>query len=457
MSGRGAPAQPLEGVRVLDFTHVWAGPASTRMLADLGADVIKVEGLAHIDLTRNLWFMDNDTSEDFWNRAPYFQSRNQNKRSIALDVNTEAGRDAIRRLVRVCDVVIENFTPRVMPNWGLDYARLSEINERLVMLSAAGYGATGSFANYGAVGITLNAASGIASGNGYPGGPPMKSGTAFLDMFAGIVAASAVMAALLEREHTGRGQWIDLSQHEVGMSAIGVWFAEYARTGQLPERRGNRSRQYAPQGIYPCSGDDNWIYFSVHSDEQWRTLCEVLGDARLAGDPQYATAADRLAHHDELDGRLRELTRAFDKFELMDALQARSMIAAAVLDGEEVLDNPQLAAREMFEEITIEGAKRPYRSHRYIGARFDKFTARPLSRAPRLGQHNREVLQELCGLSDDEYSALEASGVVGTEPQFGIPVDSMRAALRFQAEDNVRIGTARWGRNAPPDARAADA
>ena len=436
---------PLDDIRVLDFTHVWAGPAATRILADLGADVIKVEGLNHVDMTRNLWFMDNDTSDDFWNRSPYFQNRNQNKRAIAVDLRTETGRNIIRRLVPQCDVVVENFTPRVMPHWGLDYPALSAINERLFMVSMAGYGARGAFANYSAAGAPLNGASGIASGNGYPGGPPRKAGTAFMDMFAGLCAAAAVIAALLEREHTGRGQWVDLSQHEVGMSAIGAWFVEYAHTGRLPERRGNRSRQYAPQGIYRCRGDDAWIYVSVRNDDQWRELCLVLGDETLAYEPQYSTMRDRLARHDELDARLGALTRSFDKFELMAGLQARGIVAAAVLDGDEVLQNPQLRAREMFESITFEYAARPYMSHRYVGARFDKFAARSLSRAPNLGEHNREVLQGLCSISDAEYAALKASGVIGNEPQFALPVDQMRAALRFPTEEAIQAGMARGG------------
>ena len=439
---------PLEGIRVLDFTHVWAGPAATRILADLGADVIKVEGPSRMDMTRTVplgTFMDNDVSGDFWNRSPYFQNRNQNKRAIAVDLGTEAGRDLIRQLVQQCDALVENFTPRVMPNFGLDYPALSALNHQLVMVSMAGYGARGAFAGYSAAGMTLNCASGIASGNGYPGGPPMKSGTAFMDMFAGVCAAAAIMAALLERERMGRGQWVDLSQHEVGISAIGAWFAEYARTGRRVERRGNRSRQHAPQGIYPCRGDDAWIYISIRNDDQWRELCAVLGDERLADEPYYGTPRGRLAHHDELDARLGELTRSFDKFGLMSALQARGVIAVAVLDGEEVLQNAQLQEREMFEPITFEGATRAYMSHRYVGARFDRFAARSLSRAPSLGEHNREVLQGLCGLSDAEYKALEASGVIGNEPQFGLPVDEIRAALRFPAEQVVRAGAARWG------------
>ena len=434
-------ASPLEGIRVLDFTHVWAGPACTRILADLGAEVLKVEGMSYIDMTRNLWFLNNDTSGEFWNRSPYFQNRNQNKLSMGIDLSKEESRALVRRLVPHCDVIVENFTPRVMPGWGMDFATLSGINPRLVMVSMSGYGATGSFSNYLAFGMSLNASTGLASGNGYPGGRPMKSGTAFMDPFAGAAAAAAVIAGLIERESTGHGQWIDLSQHEIGMALIGEWFVRYGRTKQEPTLNGSRSEWHAPQGIYPCRGDDDWIYMSVRNEEEWRSLCAELACPDLERDSRFSTVRNRLLNHDALDEQLATFTRDREKFKLMARLQDRGIIAAALLDGAEVLENEQFRSRGMFEEVELDGE--PYLSHRYVAARFDRFSSRTASRAPRLGEHNEYVLRELCGLSAREVAELEDAGLIGTEPQFALPLDRMRRSVRFPVDDTIERGTAK--------------
>lgn len=449
------PTLPFEGVRVADFSRVWAGPACTRMLAQLGADVVKIEGPANIDNVRGLFLVDNDAREDYWNHSAYFHNRNQNKRGIAIDLSEDAGRDAIRRLLTSCDVIVENFTPRVMHNLGLDYEAVSAINPRLVMVSMGGYGSSGPFANHAALGMALDGSSGLASGNGYPGGPPEKSGTAILDPFAGVCAASAVAAALLEREHTGRGQHVDLSQHEAALSLVGGWIAEYARTGAVPERRGNRSGRHAPQGMYPCAGGDEWIYLSVRDEPAWAALCEVL-DSDLAEEPRFASLAGRLEEHDALDKRLAARTRQWDKHALMRALQDRGVIAAAVLDGEEVLADPHLRARGTFEAIALgdvpEGMSTELLSQRYVPARFDRFEIAAARPAPRLGEHNREVLQGLAAFSDEEYGALERSGVVASEPVLALPLEEMQAAVRFPVEQWVERGLARPVRGPIPAA-----
>ena len=434
---------PLSGIRVLDFTHVWAGPACTRILADLGAEVIKLEGPSRIDLTRSIFLVDNDSSGDYWERSLYFQNRNQGKRHIAVDLAREEGRKLVRRLVAKCDVVVENFTPRVMPAFGLDYAALSAVQPQLVMVAMSGYGASGPFADHTALGMSLDGSCGLSSGNGYAGGPPAKCGTAILDPFAGVCAAAGVMAALLEREQSGEGQFVDFSQHEAGMSLVGPWIVEHSRSAREPERRGNRSERDAPQGIYPCEGDDQWLYLSVRSDEEWRRCCAVLGDPALGEDERFGTSAGRLVHHDELDERLGALTALREKRALMDALQAVGVIAAAVLDGAEVLADPQLAARGAFELVALGDPPREVPSQRYLPAKFDAFTPPPAAPAARLGEHNRELLQELCGLSGGEYAALERSGVIATKPLLALPIEEMRAAVRSPLESWLAQGQVR--------------
>ncbi len=441
MSG---PARPLEGIRVLDFSHIWAGPICARILGDLGAEVIKVEGPGRFDGMRNLFLMENDTDDDYWNRSGFFQNRNQNKRGIAVDLRTEQGRDLIRRMAPHVDVIVENFTPRVMPAFGLGYDRLAELNPRLIMISMSGYGSAGPYSHFGAIGLSLDGSSGLSASNGHPGDRPEKSGSAFLDPFAGVSGAAAVMASLLERERTGRGQFIDLSQHEGGMNFVGGHVVEHGRSGREPERRGSRSDRHAPQGVYPCSGEGHWIYLSVRGEAQWRALCEELGAEELAGEAGLGSAAGRLARHDELDERLSGYTGRRERRELMAALQARGVIAAALLDGAEVLGDPHLDARDTFEWVDVGTPPRPYPSQRALPARFSGFEPRPAGPAPRLGEHNREVLTELLGLSEAELGRLESEGIIGSEPRFALPVDEQRDLIRYPLPMWVDIGSVRW-------------
>lgn len=437
-------SRPLEGIRVLDFSHIWAGPICARILGDLGAEVIKVEGPGRYDGMRNLFLMANDTDDDYWNRSGFFQNRNQNKRGIAIDLTTEEGRELIRGMAPNVDVVVENFTPRVMPAFGLGYDRLAALNPGIVMISMSGYGANGPYSRFGAIGLSLDGSSGLSASNGHPGDRPEKSGSAFLDPFGGVSGAAAVMAALLERERTGRGQFIDLSQHEGGMNFVGGYVVEHGRSGREPERRGSRSDRHAPQGVYPCDGDGHWIYLSVRAEVEWRELCEELGTPALAGEAGFGSAAERLMRHDELDERIAGRTRRRERRELMAALQARGVIAAALLDGAEVLNDPHLAARDTFESIDVGTPPRPYPSQRALPARFDGFEPRPAGPAPRLGEHNREVLGDLLGLGDPELERLEAEGVIGSEPRFAIPVEQQREIIRYPLAMWVGLGSVRW-------------
>ncbi len=438
------PKRPLEGLRVLDFSHIWAGPICARILGDLGADIIKIEGPGRYDSMRNLFLMDNDTDDDYWNRSGFFQNRNQNKRGIAIDLTTDAGRKLVRGMMPHTDVVIENFTPRVMPAFGLGYDQLAELNPGIVMISMSGYGSTGPYSRFGAIGLSLDGSTGLSASNGHPGDRPEKSGSAFLDPFAGISSAAAVMAALLERERTGHGQFIDLSQHEGGINFVGGYVVEYGRSGHEPKRRGSRSDRHAPQGIYPCNGDEQWIYLSVRDEPGWHVLCEELGLDTLTVEPDFDSAAGRLKRHDDIDARLAERTRLREKHELMVALQRRGVIAAALLDGAEVLNDPHLAARNTFESINVGTPPRPYPSQRALPARFDTFEPRPAGPAPRLGEHNREVLGELLNLDESELSRLETEGVIGTEPRFAIPVEQQRDIIRYPLSMWVGLGSVRW-------------
>ena len=256
---------PLDGIRVLDLTQVYAGPTCTRMLADLGADVIKVEGLTRMDITRNFVMPENDSSDDYWNKAGYFLFRNGGKRSLTLDFSEEKGdvsAEIVKRLVAEADIVAESFRPHVMDKFGLDYESLTKIKPDIIMISLSGYGQNGPWRDFSGYGMGLEPAAGLSSLTGYKDGPdgqgaPLRTGISFTDPYSGIVGAGAVLSALLYRRRTGKGQYIALSEQEAAVPVVGYALMDYAMNERQPRRIGNRSHWYAPQGCYPCTGEDN--------------------------------------------------------------------------------------------------------------------------------------------------------------------------------------------------------
>jgi crotonobetainyl-CoA:carnitine CoA-transferase CaiB-like acyl-CoA transferase len=409
---------PLEGVRVLDFTHVYAGPTCTRILADLGADVVKVEGLTRVDLVRLLFATDNSPMADPWNRGFYFSLRKPGKRSLTVELSTEAGRALLRRLVAGFDVVAESFTPRVMRQFGLDYESLRAIRPDIIMISLSGYGQTGPHAGWSAYGMGLEPASGISQVTGYAGGPPKRTGISFTDPLTGMVGAGAVLTALHYRRRTGRGQYIDLSEQEAAVAISAASLLDYQMNGRPPERRGNRSPHAAPQGCYRCRGRDEWVVISVRDDAEWSRFCAALGRPEWESDSRFATVLERHAHHDDLDALIEGWTRERGHYEAMRLLQDAGVPAAAVLNGKEMLFDPHFRARGQFDFLDhpVQG-RRPI--PRNLVAKFSRFDPRPRSAAPTLGQHNSEVLKE-AGLSDDEIAALAADGVIGDTPRLAV-------------------------------------
>ena len=266
-----------------------------------------------------------------------------------------------------------------------------------------------------------------------------------------MLGAAAVVAALAEVDQTGVGQFIDFSQHEAALSLVGSWFEEWSRSGQEPQRLGNRSARHAPQGIYACAGDDEWIYLSIRDDEMWTRACKVLGDAALGRRDEYAGTRGRRAQHDALDGEIAALTARWEKGALMHALQAAGVLAAAVLDGEEVLVNEQLLARATFERGEAGIPPRPFPVPRSFAARPDSFALRGVRPAPKLGEHNHEILRELAGYTDAEVETLERDGVVGVEPRFALPIEQMRRAVPSPVGLWLVQGVAKAARGATRD------
>lgn len=441
---------PLQGVRVLDLTQVYAGPTCTRILADLGAEVIKVEGLRRMDVVRNLVIADNNSAGEYWNHAAYFHFRNGGKKSVTLDFNDPQGVEMVKRLAAHADVVAESFTPRVMEKHGIGYEALRRVKPDIIMISLSGYGQSGPWRDYAAYGMGLEPASGISSITGYRGGPPIRSGISFTDPYSGVVGAGAVIAALIYRRRTGKGQYIDLSEHEAAIPVIGYAFMDYVLNGRVAERRGNRSPWYAPQGCYPCAGDDNWVVITVRNDDEWQAFCRAAGHPEWAEDPRYADVMGRFRHHDELDALIASWTRGVDKREAMERLQAAGLIAAAVLDPKEALLDPHLRARGFYDRIE-EPDVGPRPVPKQLGARFSAFQTLSARPAPRLGEHNWEVLQNLLGLSEAELARLEEQGVIGQTPIVQPSIEIMRMFVQWPVATFQQMG---WVRAVEPDYKA---
>ena len=429
---------PLEGIRVVDLTHVFAGPTCTRILADLGADVIRFESPNRMDVTRNLIITDNDGLDHPWHRASYFVIRNANKREMVLDLAKPEGIAIVKKLIEGADVLAESFTPRVMENFGLGYEQVKQIKPDIIMISLSGYGQFGPMRDFGAYGMGLEPASGISSITGYAGGPPMRSGLSFTDPYSGFMGAGAILTALAYRRRTGKGQYIDLSEQEAAIPIMGRALFEYQMNQRLPDRAGNRSPWAAPQGCYRCAGDDRWVAISCVNDAEFERLAGAMGHAEWVTDERYATVLARHEHHDELDAAISEWTSQRDHYDVMHTLQAAGVKAAAVLDGKEALLDPQFAARKQFDVIEqpLLG-KRPL--HKHVAARFRRFETAPRRPAPLFGEHNDEVLREV-GYSDEEIASLKESGVVADAPNVPVPGQFLSMALKLPYDRYVEAG-----------------
>ncbi len=432
-------ARPLSGVRVLDLTQVYAGPTCTRILADLGAEIIKLEGLKRIDITRNFIMGDNNTKDDYWNHAGYFQWRNAGKKSLTLDWSDDEAIELLRRLVPMCDVVAESFTPHVMEARGLGYESLKALREDIIMISLSGYGQDGPWRDYSGYGMGLEPASGMSSITGYRGGDPLRTGISFTDPYSGIVGAGAVLAALHYRRRTGKGQYIDLSEQEAAIPVVGYALMDYAMNGRMPERMGNRSRWYAPQGCYRCAGDDNWLVITVRNDAEWQAFCEAIGHPEWAGDPRFEDILSRFQNHDELDALITSWTQGQDHVEAMHLLQKAGIIAAAVLNPKQALLDPHMRGRGFFETVEHTGVG-PKPMPRQLGTRFSAFETDARGPAPKLGEHNRDVLQGLLGLSDSEIAQLEERKVIGDTPDLALPLDVMRMFVQMPTTTYLSMG-----------------
>ena len=425
---------PLEGIRVADITVVWAGPHVTQLLAEWGADIVRVEpvttiqpysrgaervsteaqyrGLGASGVTMGIP-PDFDPGEDPWNRSPAFNAHARNKRSMACDVRRPEGREAFLRLIEKCDVLVENNVPETIERANITYDVLREVNPKLIMLRMPAYGLNGPYKNYRGFGTHVEGMIGHHLIRTYDDGTPDEMGDAFTaDAIAGVMGAWAVTAALRHRARTGQGQQIEMPLAESFLPVIGEFIMDYTMNRRPTGPQGNRHPSHGPHGIYPTAGDDQWIAIDVATDEEFEALCRVLGAPALATDERFRTSGGRVEHRKALDEAVGEATRGHDKERLFHALQAVRVAAGPVHDDLAATHSPQLEARGFFEELTMEGVG----THRYPGI-FTKWANTPnWIRTPpvKLGENNEEIYLDLLGYSRQEYDDLCARGLVGT-------------------------------------------
>lgn len=410
----------LAGVRVVELGQLIAIPFAGKMMADMGADVVRVESRARMDGYRLAGFYKHDASGEYWNRAVNFHEQNRGKRSLTLELTSPAGREALLELIAVSDVFSENFTPRVIRNFGLEYEDLRRVKPDIIMVSSTGYGHTGPWSGFGAIGYGTEAASGLAAVTGYAGGPPAIPELPYADYAAGEHTLFAIMAALARRARTGEGQFIDVSQTQTLTATSPEALMDYAFNGRIASPDGNRDRRFAPQGTYRCAGEDRWISLSARSDSEWAAICETLNRQEWTTDPRFADTPSRMKNHDALDALISESTATWDAKTLERALQAKGVPAGAVLDGKALLFDEHLRARGFYETAEHPGADMPPLPYASRPWKFAQTPARLTRAAPNLGEHNEAVLGGLLGIPTARIDEMRAAGVIGTTPSSAV-------------------------------------
>ncbi len=410
---QGQQRLPLEGIRVVDFSMGWAGPICTRTLADLGADVIKIEATQYPDWWRGVDRRRAYVQEQMYEKSVRYCIMNRNKRGITLDLTRPQGLALAKRLLADADLVVDNYSVEVLPKMGLGYDVLSKLNPKLVMMSMSAFGAGSSHRDCRAYGSTLEQGSGLPSVVGDPDGPPVMSHTAFGDAVGGLNGCAAVLTALIHARLTGKGQFIDLAQIECMMPFAAPWITAHSIDGKEPMKYGNRHPDFVPHGCFPCSGSDDWIMIAVSSDAMWPKLAMLLGRADWAGDATLKTAPGRRAIESEIEAAIAAWTAARDPETAMKELQATGVAAGVARLPIELLQDPQLHARGFIQYVDRAFiGKHPQPSMPFRESS-EPFAIR--SAPPTLGEHNQEILGGLLGLSEAELVKLTRDGIIGTE------------------------------------------
>jgi benzylsuccinate CoA-transferase BbsF subunit len=391
-------------LRVLDFCWVGAGAFVTRLLADLGAEVIKVESHAHPDNLRLSG--PHKAGAKHLEGSGYFASRNTNKKSLALNMGHPEARAIAKRLAQKCSVVTNNFRPGIMERWGLGYAEIAAKNPSLIYLAMPMQGSSGPNKSYIGFGSTIAAISGLVAMSGAPDRAPIGTGTHYPDHVPNPGhALVGLLAAIFHRARTGEGQYIELAQLESTVNLMGPSILRYAACGELPQRAGNRREGVAPGGVFPCQGEDAWCAFEIESDQGWQALADVLGHPSWMTDASLATLAGRATRVDMIEGKLAEETRRFQAADLVTLLQARGIASAVVETSRDVMEDRQLKARGYWREIDHAEMGRITVNLPPFFATAEGRTREPAP-PPLLGEHTHEIATGLLGLTESEYTRL---------------------------------------------------
>ena len=403
---------PLRKIRVIDLTMGWAGPLAARTLADFGAEVIKVEGAQYPDWWRGTHYTDEFYNERLYEKNSNFALMNRNKLGITLDLTRQEGRAVLLELVKTADIVIENYSTEVLPKLGLDYAALSKVNERLVMVSMPAFGGGNKWSTTRAYGGTLEQASGLPHHTGFAQNPPSLTSYAYGDPIGGWNGGAAALLSLLVQTRTGKGRHVNLSQVECMLSMVAPFIVEHSVCGKTTPRNGNVHPIFSPHGVYPCAGNDEWVVLSVTNDTQWRTLVYVIGAPHLGSDSSLNQVGGRRSQQQQIDAHISAWSKQRSADNAMRELQMAGIAAGVVEPVWRVLDDPHLNDRGFFKKIA-----RTYLGEYLATTPWFRETAAPtqiVRPAPTLGEHSREVFSRVLGMTRQQQQALEDCGITGT-------------------------------------------
>ena len=414
----------LSGVRIVELGQLIAVPYATKLLSDMGAEIIRLESAKRPDAYRLSAFYDERRDGKYWNRALNFNEQNRNKLSLGLELDNKNGLQYLYDLISISDVFACNFTPRVMKKFGLEYENLQKIRPDIIVISSTGYGHTGPWSSFGAIGFGTEAASGLAAATGYENGPPAQPEIPYPDYTAAEHTVFAVMAALIHRLKEGEGQFIEVSQAECVTSTIPETILEYTANKRIVKRIGNSHPNISPHGCYPCEGQDKWITIAVQNDHEWKTLCEILNiEEAQAKSKDYSSTLDRWTNRNELHKLIDNHTKDWDNHKLTHLLQSNGVAAGSVMESPDLLFDKHLQDRGFYEVVEHHPSTGmpplPYASRPW---KFSETPAVTPKAAPIMGENNEFILKELLGKTDEEFDELVATQIIGNKPTQGTAV-----------------------------------
>ena len=415
---------PLHGLRVLEMGQLIAIPSAMKMLADMGAQVIRMESIHRLESYRNASLYENNSEGAFWNRGANFYEQNRNKLGLTLDLSKPEGLSILKELIKVTDIFAENFTPRVMKSFGIEYEDLVKIKPDLIMVSSTGYGFDGPWANFGATGPATESASGMAIMTGYHNDMPIMPEIPYIDYTAAEHTVFAIMSALIHRMSTGEGQFIDISQTETASATVPEALLDFIVNGRVEPRHGNDDPVMAPHGCFRCKGQDKWITIAVQNDHEWKTLCEILNiEEAQAKSKDYSSTLDRWTNRNELHKLIDNHTKDWDNHKLTHLLQSNGVAAGSLMESPDLLFDKHLQDRGFYEVVEHHPSTGmpplPYASRPW---KFSETPAVTPKAAPIMGENNEFILKELLGKTDEEFDALVATQIIGSKPTQGTAV-----------------------------------